>query len=96
MLGARSSRNRRHYRNVITVPNGGCFLLQVAHVFVIQVNIDESAQLAVFSVKMATEIGMIANKAAQSFSNGRTFHINRRLLAGILPQRRRNMDLRHA
>jgi hypothetical protein len=89
------SRYRRHYRNVITVANGGRLLLQVANVFVIQVNIDERAQLAVFSVEMAPEIGMIGDEPAQGFSDGRTFHVNRRLLAGILPQRRGDMDLRH-
>jgi hypothetical protein len=44
---------------------------------------------------MAAEIGMIGDEPAQGFSNGRAFHVNRGLLAGILPQRRRNMDLRH-
>jgi hypothetical protein len=39
---------------------------------------------------------MLGDEAAQGLSHGGTLYFNRRLLAGILPQRGWNMDFWHA
>jgi hypothetical protein len=44
---------------------------------------------------MTAKIRMLGDQPAQGLGNGRPFYINGRLLACILPKRRRYMDLRH-
>ena len=87
--------NGRHNRNIITVFHGGGVFLQVADVLFVQINIDESAQFAFIGIKMAAQIRMLSHQLGQRSANGYGLNIDRGLLAGILPQRRRNMDLRH-
>ena len=88
--------NRGHYGNVITVFYGGGVLLQIADVFIVQVDIDESAELAVVVIEMTSQVGVLGDKSRKGFSDSRTFDFNRRLFPSILPQRRRNVDLWHA
>ena|SRR6185437_4250066 len=97
VLGATtgSAGDRRHYRDVITVRDGGCVLLQVAYVFVVQVHIDERAQFTFLSIEVPAQFWMLGDQAAQGFPHGGTLYFNRGLLAGILPQRGWNMDLWH-
>src|SRR4029077_5579776 len=77
--------DRRHYRNGITVFDRGGFFLQVADVFVIEVDIDESAQFAIVGVEVAAQVRMRGNEAGEGVGDGCTFHLNRGLLPGILP-----------
>jgi len=53
---------------VITVFEHGGFLLEVAHVLVIDVDVYERAQLAVLSVKVALQVGMPRDQASERFA----------------------------
>ena len=81
---------------MVSVGDRRCFLLQIAHILIVEINIDERTELAFIGIKMSAQVGMLGNQSAQGFTDGRAADFNRRLLTGILPQRRRNVDLRHA
>src|ERR1700690_4542572 len=80
------SRNRRHYRNVITVFHRGCVLLQVADVFVVEVHVDEGAELAVVVIKMTAQVGVLGDESAEGLADGRAADVNSRLFPGVLAQ----------
>jgi hypothetical protein len=85
----------RDYRNVITFLDGRGFLLQVADVFIVKVNIHKRAQLAVIGVQMPSQIGMLHRERIHGLGHGRAFNLNGGLLAHILPQRRWNVNFAH-
>ena len=80
-----ASSDRRHYGNGITVFDRGGFFLQVADVFVIEVDIDESAQFAIVGVEMPTQVGMPRHETRKRIGDGIALHLYRGLLSGILP-----------
>jgi hypothetical protein len=80
---------------MIAVADGRRFLLQIANILVVQINIHKRPQLAFIGIKMTTQIGMLRNQATQGLPDIAPLDLNSRLLARILPQRRRNMDLWH-
>ena len=49
--------------NRITVVERGGFFVQVAHVFVVDVDVDEGAELAVIVIEMTLQVGMLADRA---------------------------------
>src|ERR1700686_1214 len=87
--------NRRHDGNGITVLKHGGFFLEVAHVFVIDVDVHERPQLAVVSIKVALQIGMPRDQASEGFAHGFCRDVDRRLFPRILTKWRRNLDLGH-
>src|SRR5882672_9148753 len=89
-------RNRGHYRNGITVFDRSGLFLQVADIFVVQVDVHESPQFAVVGVKVATQVRMLGDKVGEGFGDRARLDLHRSLLAGILAQRGWNVDLRHA
>jgi len=90
-----ASGDRRHDGNTITVLHRGGFFLQIAHIFVVEINIDKGAEFALVSVKMATEIRMLRDQAGQGVANASRLDLHGRLLAGILAQRSRDVNLGH-
>src|SRR5579884_3184099 len=66
----RSSRYRRHNRNIVPIGNGGCFLLKISHIFIVQIDIHEGAQLALVGIKMPAQIWMRGDEARQGFPDG--------------------------
>ena len=91
-----ASSNRRHYRNSITVLNCRGLFLQVADVFVIQVNVDERTEFAVVGVKMPAQVRVLGNQPGQGFRDGAGLDLDRGLLAGVLAQRGGYVDFCHA
>jgi hypothetical protein len=91
-----ASGNRRHYRNSITVPDCGGFFLQVADVFVIQVDIHKRAQFAVFGVKMPPQVRVFRNQSGQGLGDGPSVNLDRRLLTGVLAQRGGYLNFAHS
>jgi hypothetical protein len=69
--------------------------LQVADVLVVDVEVDEGAELAVVGVEMAAEFGMLDQQGIHGFSYGYAVHFNRGLLAYVLPQGSGYMNLAH-
>ena len=87
--------DRRHYGNIITIADRGCFLLQVTHVLVIQINIYEGAKLALVGVKVAAKVGMARHQAGKRLANVACLHLHRGLLPGILAKRGGDVDFGH-
>src|ERR1700734_1144985 len=90
-----ASGDRRHNRNVITFAHRSCFLLQVTDVFIVDIQVDESAQLAFVRVKMPPHIGMLRHQCIHGFSDRGRGNLHRGLFPNILAQRRRNVNLAH-
>ena len=65
-------------------------LSQVADVFVVQIHVDEAAQLAFIVEELLAQIGMLRRQRGQYFAHRRAGQLNRVLLFGELPQRGRN------
>src|ERR1700687_2003117 len=93
MLSA--SRDGRHNGNTITVLHRRGFLLEIADVLVVKVDIDESAQLPVIRIKMTAQVGMLGDQVRKGAANGASRNFNRRLLASVLAQGGGDLDLGH-
>src|ERR1019366_8161182 len=92
---ATAAGNRRHNGNGITVFQHGGFFFQVAHVFVVDVDVDERAQFAVLGIEMALQIGMLRNQARKGLAHGLSRDMDRGLFPRVLAKWRRNLDLGH-
>src|SRR5208282_3762132 len=79
----------------ITVRDRGGFFLQVAHVFVVDVDVDERAQLALLGIEVALQVGMLRDQAGKGLSHGLSGDIDRGLFPRVLAKWRRNLDLGH-
>ena len=88
-----ASRDGRHNRNTITVLYRRGFLLQIANVLVVKVDVDEGAQLAVIGIKMTAQVRMLGDQVGKGSADGAGLDLNGRLFASVLAQGRRNLDL---
>ena len=69
--------------------------MEVADVFVVQVHVDEGAELAVVVIEVTAQVGVLGDESAKGFADGRAFDFNRGLLASILAKGRGDVDLGH-
>ena len=88
-----STKGRRSISNICPVCIAS--FLQVTNVFVVQVHIHEGAEFAVVSIEMAAKVGVLSHKPGEGIAHSSSFDFYGRLLASVLAQRRRNMDLGH-
>ncbi len=86
---------RRHYGNIITIADRGRFLLQIAHVLVIQIDVYKSAQLALVGVKVAAKVRMARHQAGERLANVACLHLHRGLFSSVLPERGGDVDFGH-
>jgi hypothetical protein len=93
MLSA--SRDGRHNRNTITVLYRRGFLLQIANVFVVEVNIHEGTELPVVRIKMTAQVRMLGNEVGKGGADSASLNLYCRLLASVLAQGCRDLDLGH-
>ncbi len=75
----------RHDGNVITVFQGRRFLLQVADVFVVEIEVNEGAQFALVGVEVLAQVGMQRDERIHGFADGRSRNVHGRLFADVLP-----------
>jgi hypothetical protein len=66
---AASSRHRRYDGDLIPLLQRRLQVLQVAHVLIIDVHIDEVAQSPILGEKMMPEIGIVLDQMRQGFPN---------------------------
>src|ERR1700743_981920 len=76
----------------VAVFGGSCFLVEVTDVFVVDVDIDEAAQLAVFGEEVLLQIAELRCESAQCFADGAGANFGGVALAGVNPEGRRNHD----
>jgi hypothetical protein len=81
---ATASSDRRHYRNTITVLDGGSFFLEVADIVVVEVNIHKRPQFTFFSVKVAAQVRMPGGQIRQGVTYCAALDLHVRLLASVL------------
>ncbi len=68
---------------------------QIADVFVVQIHVDEAAQLAFVVKELLAQVGELRGQRAQHFADGRAGQLHRIVLVGVLAQRGRNQDFGH-
>src|SRR5579871_2308648 len=71
----------------VAVFGGSGFLREVANVFVVDVDIDEAAELTVFSEEVLLQIAKLRCESAQCFADGRGADFGGVALAGVDPER---------
>jgi len=91
----RQAGNRGHQRNRIAFRRRCRCLAQVAYVFVVQIHVDEAAQLAFIGENLLAQVGEAAGQRVQRFTHGSTGNGDGVLFGGELPQRRGDQNLRH-
>ena len=89
----RAAGDRGHNADRIAVFGGRVFLLQVANILVVEVDIHETANAAVVSVKVLAQIGVGSRKLFQGLADGGRIELHACLLARKLPQGGRNFHL---
>ena len=70
-------------------------LAQVADVFVVQIDVDEAAQLAFVGEDLLAQVGVLGGQRGQHFARPSRRHGHRILLPRELPQRRRDQNFGH-
>ena len=73
-------------------PTGGRLPLQVPDVFVVHVDVDEAAQLAVVLEQVLAQVGVPRRELPQHFADVLAVDLDDGLLAGERPQRRGNQN----
>ncbi len=91
-----ASGDRRHDGDIITILHRRSIFLQVTDVFVVEIDVDESAQFAIIGIEMAAQIGMLGHQFGQRRTDRFGIEFDRGVLSSILSQRRGNVDLSHA
>ncbi len=89
----RAARDRRDDADRVARVDRRLLLLQVADVFVVDVDVDEAAQLAFSVVQMRLEAGVPADQIGQQLAHRFAIHFDRVLPVGERPQRGRNQNL---
>ncbi len=84
--GDRAAGNRRHNADHVAGRDRSRLLAQVADVLLIDVNIDEAAQMAVVSKKMTAQVGELRGQVAECFLDRRAVHLHSVLFPGIRPE----------
>ena len=80
----RTAGNRRNDRQRIGLRYRRILMpVQVANIFIVKINIHESAQLALFRVEMLFQVRMSCRQLRQRFAHGRRVDIDHVQLAGI-------------
>src|SRR5215470_7865607 len=83
---ARAAGYRRDDADLVLLFDRGVFFLQVADVFVVDVDVDEVAQLAVGVEEVFPQIGKLRGQFVERFADLRRFDRDRRLAPGVLAQ----------
>src|SRR6476660_260415 len=90
--GARSSRNRGDYADRVAGGERRLFAIEVANVFVVHVDVDETAEAAVLVVKMPSKIAILTDETLQRVADRAAFNLDELLLPGERAKRRRNQN----
>src|SRR5579859_1754787 len=72
---------------------GGFLAGQIADVVVVEVDVDEGAQLAVGGVEVLAEVGICGDQLGQSLADGVSGNVYGLLASGVGAQRRGDMDV---
>ena len=88
----RAAGNGRDDADHVTVLERGALLLQVPDVIVVDVDVDEVAQLAIVAVQMSLQLAMLRRQRGQDVADGRTVRLDSILLSGVRTQGRRDQD----
>jgi hypothetical protein len=91
-LGGGTAGNRRHYQHCVAISNRRVAAQVVTDVFVVYVDINETAERLLFVVKMPAQLCVGQRQTVQSFSRGSCFNLNTRTAAGKLAKRRGNTN----
>ena len=94
-LQSRATRNARNNGKRIRIVHRRRVLVHVADIFVVQIDIDETAQLAFVVVEMLLQIREARGQRGQHFADGLAGEIDGIVLVGELPQRGRDQDSGH-
>src|SRR5262245_872527 len=90
--GARAAGYRRDDADLVLLFDRGVFFLQVADVFVVDVDVDEAAQLAAGVEEVFPQIGKLSGQFVERFADLRRFDRDRRLAPDVLAQSCRNRN----
>ena len=71
-----SSRDGRDDADCVARSNGRLFFLQIADVLVVDVDVDEAAELALLVVKMRLQPGVLRRQVRQQLTYGRAVGVN--------------------
>src|SRR5262245_38790479 len=88
--GARAAGYRRDDADLVLLSDRGVFFLQVADVFVVDVDVDETAQLTVGVEEVFPQVRKLRGQFIERLADLRRFDRDRRLAPGVLAQSRRN------
>ncbi len=91
----RSARDARDDRDGVAFLHGSGFLFQITDVFVIDIHVDETAQLAFVAVKLAAQILVFGREFAENLADGGAAQFDGVMFVGVLPQRSWNEYLGH-
>ena len=91
----RAARHRRDDAERVARLQGGVFLLQVADVLVVQVDVDEAPQLAFVVVEVLAQVAVGRDQVRQRFAHRPARDFDAFLLVDVGPERRGNVDRRH-
>src|ERR1700687_1441808 len=83
----------RNNTNRVAVFGRGVLFRQIANVFVVDVDVYEAAQLAVFGKKMFAQIGELRRQVAEGFPDSGRVELRGITLSGVHAKRRGNHDL---
>src|SRR6516164_3705660 len=78
--------NRRHDGKRVALFHSRLVLLEIANVFVVQIQVHEGAQLAFVAVQVLPQVRIGRSQYVQGLSDRGGLHIDRALLPGILAQ----------
>jgi hypothetical protein len=90
-----ASGDGRHNGNTITVLHCGGVLLQIADIFIVEVDVYERPQFPVIGIEVAAQVRVLGHEVGKGLADGSGLYFNRRLLPGVLAQGRRDLDLGH-
>ena len=67
----------------ITVLDGGVVFIEITDVFIVEIHIDEAAQLTVVAKEMILEVGVLVDEALEQLADSTAGDIDLGLLVGI-------------
>jgi len=91
----RPARDARNDRDGVAFLHRRGFFFQIADVFVVDINIHETAQLALIAVKLASQILILSREFTENLADGGAAQFDGVMLLGVLPQRSWNKYLSH-
>ncbi len=89
----RAARDRRDDAHRVAGLHRRLLLLQIPDVFVVDVDVDEAAQLALIVVEMRFQPGVLRRQVREQLADGLAFDIDGVFLVGERPERRGNQNL---